>query len=82
MIVWPEIMRYKMDEVIEALNDVRVIRTLELALRDARIRRRFRRLRNEMTVLDACEALAEEFCLSPERVKSIAYHRRREEVHG
>ena len=34
-----------MDEVIEALHDPRVIRTLELALRDARIRRRFRRIR-------------------------------------
>ena len=60
-----------MDEVIEALHDPRVIRMLELALRDARIRRRFQRLRREMTVLDACETLAEEFYLSPERVKSI-----------
>ena len=64
-----------MDEVIEALNDVRVIRTLELALRDARIRRRFHRLRRELTVLDACETVAEEFHLSPERVKSIVYHK-------
>ena len=71
-----------MDEVIEALNDPRVIRMLELALRDARIRRRFQRLRREMTVLDACETLAEEFYLSPERVKSIAYDRRRDEGHG
>ena len=65
-----------MDEVIEALHDDRVIQTLELALRDARIRRRFRQLRREMTVLDACETLAEEFCLSPERIKSIVYQRR------
>ncbi len=66
-----------MDEVIEALHDARVIRTLELALRDARIRRRFRQLRKDMTVMDACEMLAEEFYLSPERVKSIVYDRRR-----
>ncbi len=71
-----------MDEFIEALYDARVIRTLELALRDARIRRRFQRLRREMTVLDACEALSEEFYLSPERAKSIVYHHRRDEVHG
>ena len=71
-----------MDEIIEALHDVRVTRMLELALRDTRIRRRFRRLRREMTVLDACEVLAEEFHLSPERVKSIVYDRRREEIHG
>ena len=71
-----------MDEIMEALHDVRVIRALELALRDARIRRQFRRLRKDMTVMDACEALAEEFYLSPERVKSIAYDRRREKGHG
>ena len=65
-----------MDEIIEALHDVRVIRALELALRDARIRRRFQRLRKEMTVLEACEMLAEEFYLSPERVKSIVYRKR------
>ncbi len=64
-----------MDEIIEALQDVRVIRALELALRNARIRRRFRQLRREMTVMDACEALAEEFYLSPERVKSIVYQK-------
>ena len=64
-----------MDEIMEALHDVRVIRALELALRDARIRRRFRQLRKEMTVMDACEILAEEFYLSTERVKSIVYHR-------
>ena len=71
-----------MDEVIEALHDVRVIQTLELALRDARIRRRFRQLRKAMTVMEACETLGGEFHLSPERVKSIAYDRRREERHG
>ncbi len=65
-----------MDEFIEALHDVRVIQTLELALRDARIRRRFRQLRKDMTVMDACEMLADEFCLSPERVKSIVYRKR------
>lgn len=65
-----------MDEVVEALHDVRVIQTLELALRDARIRRRFRQLRKDMTVMEACEMLAEEFYLSPERVKSIVYDRR------
>ncbi len=65
-----------MDEVIEALHGARVIRTLELALRDARIRRRFRQLRREMTVIDACEMLAGEFYLSPERVKSIVYRKR------
>ena len=64
-----------MDEIIEALHDVRVIRALELALRDARIRRQCRRLRKDMTVMDACEALAEEFYLSPERVKSIVYQK-------
>ena len=66
-----------MDEVIEALHDVRVIQTLELALRDARIRRRFRQLRKDMTVMEACETLSEEFYLSPERVKSIVYARQR-----
>ena len=71
-----------MDEIIEALHDVRVTRTLELALRDTRIRRRFRQLRREMTVIDACEVLAEEFYLSPERVKSIVYDRRHNGVHG
>ncbi len=71
-----------MDEGIEALHDARVLRMLELALRNTRIRRRFRRLRREMTVLDACEALSEEFCLSPERVKSIVYDRRRDTAHG
>ncbi len=64
-----------MDEIMEALHDVRVIRALELALRDARIRRQFRRLCKDMTVMDACEALAEEFYLSPERVKSIVYQK-------
>ena len=71
-----------MDEIMEALNDVRVIQTLELALRDARIRQRFRQLRKAMTVMDACETLAGEFHLSPERVKSIVYHRQRNERHG
>ena len=70
-----------MDETMEALHDVRVIRALELAVRDARIRRRFQRLRKDMTVLDACETLSKEFYLSPERVKSIVYDRRREKVH-
>ena len=70
-----------MDEIIEALHDVRVIQALELALRDARIRRHFWQLRREMTVMDACETLAEAFYLSPERVKSIVYDRRREKVH-
>lgn len=70
-----------MDEVIEALHDARVIQTLELALRDARIRRRFQQLRSDMTVLDACEVLAGEFYLSPERIKSIVYDSRREKGH-
>ena len=64
-----------MDEVIEALHDARVIRTLELALRDARIRRRFQQLRRSMTVVDACEILSDEFFLSAERIRSIVYQR-------
>ena len=66
-----------MDEVVEALHDARVIRMLELALRDAQIRRHFRRLRKDKTVMDACELLAEEYFLSPERVKSIVYRKGR-----
>ncbi len=75
-------MKDELEEIMEALRDTRVISKLELALRDARIRRRFRRLRRVKTVLEACEALSEEFYLSPERIKSIVYDRRRDEVHG
>ena len=64
-----------MDEVIEALHDKRVIRSLELALWDARIRRQFRRLRHEMTVAAAVEGLADEYCLSEERIRTIVYQK-------
>ena len=63
------------DEIIEALHDKRVVRSLELALRDARIRRQFRRLRHQMTVAAAVEQLAEAFCLSEERIRTIVYRK-------
>ncbi len=68
-------------DVLEALRDERVVRSLERALRDARIRRSFRRLRRAMTVAEACAVLAEQCALSPERIKSIVYERWREGVH-
>lgn len=64
---------YEVAELIQALHDERVVNALEMVLRDQQIRLRFRKLRTEMTVMEACEALAEAFFLSPERVKSIVY---------
>jgi len=54
-------MAYDLTELIEALHDERVVNALEMALRDQRIRLRFRKLRTRMTVMEACEALAEVF---------------------
>jgi len=64
---------YEVAELIQALHDERVVNALEMALRDQQIRLRFRKLRMRMTVMEACETLAEAFFLSPERVKSIVY---------
>ena len=64
-----------MGEVVEALHDERVRRSLERALRDSRIRQRFRMLRRRLTVADAVEVLAPEFCLSEERIRSIVYRK-------
>jgi len=80
--VQPERMKCTMDELTEALRNQRVSRALEIALRDARIRRRFQGLRSTMTVLDACEALSKEFYLSADRIKSIVYSCRRDRVEG
>lgn len=68
-------MRSEVDEIIEALHDKRVIRSLELALRDARIRRQSRRLRQQMTVAAAVEGLAETFYLSDARIRTIVYRK-------
>ena len=44
-----------------------------MALRDMRIRRRFRRLRQRVTVADSVARLSEEFDLSEERIRAIVY---------
>lgn len=61
--------------VIEALRDERVVNALEMALRDAQIRRRFRRLRREFTMAAAVECPADAFCLSEERIRAIVYRK-------
>lgn len=66
---------YELAELIEAMHDKRVSNALEIALRDARIRRRFRRLRGETTVAAAVERLADDFCLSEERIRAIVYRK-------
>jgi hypothetical protein len=66
---------FEVRRVVEALLDERVQRSLALALRDAQIRRQFRQLRREMTVALAVERLAEGFCLSEERIRTIVYRK-------
>lgn len=66
---------FEVRRVVEALLDERVQRSLALALRDAQIRRQFRRLRREMTVALAVERLAAAFCLSEERIRTIVYRK-------
>lgn len=62
--------------VIEALQDHRVLRSLELALRDREILQGFRRLRGEgRRVHEAVLSLAEQFCLSEERIRTIVYRK-------
>ena len=68
-------MVYELAEVMEALRDELVVNALEMALRDAQIRRWFRRLRRELTVAAAVERLADEFCLSEERIRVIVYRK-------
>lgn len=67
---------YERAELIEALRDGRVLNALEIALRDARIRRQFRVLRREMAVAEAVERLAAAFCLSEERIRAIVYRKK------
>lgn len=73
-------------ELAEALADRRVARALHLALRDARLRARFRRLRAEgCPVESAVEALrgphedeeGRPYYLSEERVRAIVYRKGR-----
>ncbi len=67
-----------LDALGEALDDERVHSVLVLSLRDAFLRRRFQALREQgLTVEAAFLCLADEFALSPERCKSIAYSRPR-----
>lgn len=61
---------------MEAMHDERVARSLDLALRDAAIRRLFRqRRRNGETVDVAVLAVAERFSLSEERIRAIVYRK-------
>ncbi|MFQ5572344.1 MAG: hypothetical protein ACE5G0_21925 [Rhodothermales bacterium] len=63
-------------QVLEALFDRRVLRALEVALRDAAIRRRFRALRREgRTVEEACYRIGEEVHLSEHSIRRIVYDR-------
>ena len=62
------------------LQDPRVVRALELALRDAAIRRRFRALRRgdhggRVQVNEAVARLVEAFYLSEERIRAIVYRK-------
>ena len=63
--------KYTISELQAGLNDERVRRSLDLALRDQAIRR-FRR-RGNTRVEDVVRELAEEYYLSEERVRSIVY---------
>jgi len=61
---------------MEAMHDGRVARSLDLALRDAAIRRLFRqRRRNGETVDVAVRVVAERFSLSEERIRAIVYRK-------
>lgn len=62
--------------IIRALDDERVIRALEMAVRDDQIRRRFRLLRQSgVTVSAAVEQLADAECLSEEHIRTIVYRK-------
>lgn len=67
---------YQVGDFIEAMHDQRVARSLDLALRDAAIRRLVRqRRRNGETVDVAVLAVAEQFSLSEERIRAIVYRK-------
>jgi hypothetical protein len=67
---------YDVNDFIEAMHDGRVARSLDLALRDAAIRRMVRERRREgETVEVAVLAVAERFSLSEERVRAIVYRK-------
>ena len=68
-------MRYERAEQLEALHDGRVLNALEIALRDARIRRRFRTQRARRPVGEVIDRLAEDFFLIEERVRTIVYRK-------
>lgn len=62
--------------IIRAFGDERVIRALEMALRDEGIHRRFWRLRQRgVTAAVAIQLLAEAECLSEERIRTIVYRK-------
>lgn len=62
--------------VLDALQDPRVARALERAVRDLQIRAHFDQLRQKgVRVADAVEQLADEFFLSEERIRAIVYNK-------
>jgi hypothetical protein len=67
---------YEKKDFFEAMGDGRVWRSLELALRDAAIRREFRQARRSGETVDASIiTLAERFHLSEERIRAIVYRK-------
>lgn len=62
------------DLLDQVLGDQRTGDAMRRALRDALIRRGFEAFRRHgLRVDDAVEVLAEQFCLSPARVRQIVY---------
>ena len=67
----------EINDFMEVLRDPRVERTLALALRDRAIRQAFQQMRRTETV-DACVlALAGQYLLSEEHIRTIIYRKRR-----
>jgi len=63
--------------MVEVMHDPRVIRILELAERDHRIRRLFRQRKKEEKAYVVIEQLSEEFFLSEEHIRTIVYRKGR-----
>ena len=63
-------------DILDALSNPRVLRAIEIALRDRAIRREFQRLRGNMTSTKAVLALSASYYLSEEHIRTIIYRKR------
>ena len=63
--------------VVEAMQDPRVVRALELAERDQRIRKLFRKRKVLEKACHVIMQLSEEFFLSEEHIRTIVYRKGR-----